>query len=269
MTDTALAVSSGEPPPTATIPSASCARSAATPASTKSVVGSPVMSLKVAVAMPASSRLSATRPATPESTMTGSVTTRTRVRPLPDASSPTRSLTPPPTWMSGGRCSSTSRPMVASEVTVLPGSDHHPAQEAGRLEVHEDAHDEQEQEAPSHHTAEQIALPPAEADRGGADGEVLRGDHLAQDAARGVRRGHQHLVDAGVLRGGDLQLPAQRVRRRVRARHPHAEPADDRREEGEEAAGARRPQPQRRGLAGLVHDVRQREHGREGQDRHL
>src|SRR5215217_3402746 len=195
MTDTALAVSSGEPPPTATIPSASCARRAASPASTKSVVGSPVMSLNVAVATPAPSRLSATRPATPESTITGSVTTRTRVSPLPDASSPTRSLTPPPTWMSGGRCSSTSRPMVASEVKVLLGSDHHPAQEAGRLEVHEDAHDEQEQEAPSHHTAEEIAFPAAESDRGGPDRQVLRRDHLPQDAARRVRGGHEHLVD--------------------------------------------------------------------------
>src|SRR5919112_5120606 len=164
------------------------------------------MSLNVATAIPASSRDDATRPATPESTMTGSVTTSTRETPTPFASSPARSLTPPPTWMSGGRCSSTLRPMVASGFLAAPRSDDHPAQEAGRLQVHEDAHDEQEQEAPSHHTAEEVALPAAEPDRSGPDGEVLRREHLAQHAARAVRRRHEHLRDAGLLRRGELQL---------------------------------------------------------------
>ena len=100
-------VSSDEPPPTATTPSASCSRSAARPPSTSSVVGSRAISEKTATAMPAASRRSATPPAIPCSTITPSVITRARRSPAPCASSPARSLTPPPISRSGGRCSST------------------------------------------------------------------------------------------------------------------------------------------------------------------
>ena len=99
------------------------------------------------------------------------------------------------------------------------------------LQVHDDAHDEQEQEAPADHPAEEVAFLARQPHRGRADGEVLGRDHLAQHAAGGVRRGQQRRVEARLLGRRDLQDAEQRVRRRVRAGHGGADPADDRREE--------------------------------------
>ena len=110
---------------------------------------------------------------------------------------------------------------------------------------------------------------PAMPDRGGADRQVLRRDHLPEHAAGGVRRREQRRVEARLLGRGHLQRAEQRVRRRVRAGDRDAEPADDRRQEGEDAARAGDPEAERDRLAGQVHHVGEREHGGDGQRRPL
>ena len=55
-----------------------------------------------------------------------------------------------------------------------------------RLQVHEHAHQQDQQEAPLQHLTEQVALLARHAHRRGADREVLRRDHLAEHAAGAV-----------------------------------------------------------------------------------
>ena len=82
-----------------------------------------------------------------------------------------------------------------------------------------------------------------------------------------VARGHQQRVEPGLVGGADLQRAEQRVGRGVGAGHRDAEPAEDRGQERERAAGAGHPVAQRRGLAGRVHHVRQGQHGHDRDDR--
>ena len=82
-----------------------------------------------------------------------------------------------------------------------------------------------------------------------------------------VGRGEQRRVEPGLLGGGHLQGAEQRVRGGVRARDRHAQPADDGGQEGEDAAGAGDPEADGDGLAGEVHDVGERQHGRHRQCR--
>ena len=96
-------------------------------------------------------------------------------------------------------------------------ADHHPREDAGALQVDDHHHRRQQDQAPFHHPTEQVAFLASHADRGRADGEVLGRDHLAQHAAAGVRGGHQHGREVGLLGGRHLQRAEQRVGRRVRA----------------------------------------------------
>ena len=84
------------------------------------------------------------------------------------------------------------------------------------------------------------------------DGEVLSRDHLPEDAARAFAAASSVGEMPDVVRRGHLHAAEQRVRRRVRARHGDAQPADHRREEREEGARPRRPEAERERLAGLV-----------------
>ena len=92
-------------------------------------------------------------------------------------------------------------------------------------------------------------------------------DHLGQHPARAVGAGQQRRRQVRLVGGGDLQRAEQRVGRGVRAGDRGAEPADQRREEGEEAAGAGRPGAERDRLTREVHHVGEREHGHDGHDR--
>ena len=67
------------------------------------------------------------------------------------------------------------------------------------MQIHQDTHDQQQEQAPPYDLPEDVALLTAQPDRGGADREVLRRDHLPQHAARRVGRRHEHLIDPGVL----------------------------------------------------------------------
>ncbi len=129
------------------------------------------------------------------------------------------------------------------------------------------AQQDEEAETPQDHPAEDVALLAVEADRGGGDGEVLRRDHLAQHAAGTVRRGHQHLGEAGLVRGRHLQRTEQRVGRRVGTGDRHPEPAQDRRQQREGPARGRHERAQGDRLAGQVHHEGQREDGHDGDDR--
>src|SRR5699024_3811276 len=80
------------------------------------------------------------------------------------------------------------------------------------------------------------------------DREVLRADHLTDDTAGAVGADEQQRVEAGLMRRGLLQRCEQGVGRGVRTRHGRAQPAEDRREEGEESSGAGDPGADRDGL---------------------
>ena len=106
-----------------------------------------------------------------------------------------------------------------------------------------------------------------QADRGGGDGQVLQGQHLAHHAGGGVGRGHQHRVKA---RSAPLRWPAvwpnselEEVSEPVRATpiQPISGESD-----GEEAAGGGQGEAQGGGLAGQVHHEGQAQHGGDGDD---
>ena len=82
------------------------------------------------------------------------------------------------------------------------------------------------------------AMPTAAAPIARFCGEII----LPSTPPERVGRGQQRRVESPAsLRRLHLQRAEQRVRGRVRARHRDAEPADDRRQEGEDAAGAGDP----------------------------
>ena len=64
--------------------------------------------------------------------------------------------------------------------------------------------------------AEQIRLFAHRAYRGAGDGDRLRGNHLAGNAAGGISRDQQDIGDANLLRRRCLQRGEQGVRRGVR-----------------------------------------------------
>lgn len=85
--------------------------------------------------------------------------------------------------------------------------------------------------------AEQIRLFAHQAYRGAGDGDRLRGNHLASNAAGGISRDQQDIGDANLLRRRCLQRGEQGVRRGVRTGQEYPQPAKERREEGKRVAG--------------------------------
>lgn len=78
---------------------------------------------------------------------------------------------------------------------------------------------------------------PTKAYRGAGDGDRLRGNHLAGNAAGGIGRDQQNIGDANLLRRRCLQRGEQGVRRGVRTGQEYPQPAKERREEGKRVAG--------------------------------
>ena len=56
-----------------------------------------------------------------------------------------------------------------------------------------------------------LALAARKSRNGRAGGEVLRRDHLAEHAAGGVRRGHEHGIEIELARRDDLKVSKQRI----------------------------------------------------------
>src|SRR3954454_18390919 len=73
--------------------------------------------------------------------------------------------------------------------------DHHPVEHALRLEEHQHGHDQDHEDAPLEHLAEELALLSHHPHGRGADREVLRRDHLAEHTSRAVARREQDRVE--------------------------------------------------------------------------
>ena len=81
----------------------------------------------------------------------------------------------------------------------------------------EEAHGSGEGDAVPEHGAEDFALFANQADRSDADGDILRRDHFAGDAAGGIRSGKQHWIQMKLMSGGDLKIAEEKVACRVAA----------------------------------------------------
>ena len=104
------------------------------------------------------------------------------------------------------------------------------------LERDPDRHHDRKPDGPLQDQAQQVALLALQARGARADGEVLRADHLPQDAAGGVGAHRQVRADPDLLGRDLLQVGEQRVGGGVRARKRHPEPPDERGEEREQDA---------------------------------
>jgi hypothetical protein len=74
-----------------------------------------------------------------------------------------------------------------------------------------------ENDAVPEHGAENFALFANQADRGDANGDILRRDHFAGDAAGGIRGGEKHWIEMKLMSGGDLKIAEKKVACRVAA----------------------------------------------------
>src|SRR4028118_1273345 len=72
----------------------------------------------------------------------------------------------------------------SNSLTSLP-SGHHPGEHVG-LKHYYDRHHDREPDGPRQDQPEEVALLALKARRAGADGQVLRADHLSQYTARGI-----------------------------------------------------------------------------------
>ena len=99
------------------------------------------------------------------------------------------------------------------------------------------------------------------------DDDALHIDHLAHDSARTVRRGHQRRREAQLRRRDFLKAAEQHVRRRVRPRQCHAEPAEQRAEEWIEHAAACKGEAEDGVEARVPCEVPEREHRHDRQQR--
>ena len=74
-----------------------------------------------------------------------------------------------------------------------------------------------ENDAVPEHGAENFTLFTNQADRSDADGDILRGDHFAGDAAGGIRGGEKHWIEMKLMGGGDLKIAEKKIASRVAA----------------------------------------------------
>ena len=104
---------------------------------------------------------------------------------------------------------------------------------------------------------------------GDGDGDALQRDHLAHDPGGRVRRRGEDGVEPQGVGGDHLKRPEQRVRRRVAAGEEDAGPAEHGAEEREEGPGRREGEAEGRGHARVVHQEREGQHRRDGEQRLL
>jgi len=110
---------------------------------------------------------------------------------------------------------------------------HQHADEAGQ-------HDRMQEDVAQDRTL--VAVPVG---RGRGDDDRLRVDHLAHDAAGRVGGRHQYRRQAELFGGDPLQIAEQHVGGGVRSRQRHAEPAEQRAEEGIQHASGREGEAER------------------------
>src|SRR5215217_3262941 len=134
------------------------------------------------------------------------------------------------------------------------------------LEDYQDGHYDGQTDRPLQNQTQEISFLALQARRARADGEVLRADHLPQDATRGVGADGQVGAQPDLLGRDFLEVGEQGVRGSVRARERHPEPPDDRREEREQEARGGSRQAEGKGHAGVIEQEPEPQDGDYGED---
>lgn len=68
-----------------------------------------------------------------------------------------------------------------------------------------------ENDAVPEHGAKDFALFANQSNRGDTNGDILRRDHFAGDAAGGIRRGKQDWIEMKLMSGGDLKIAEEKI----------------------------------------------------------
>ena len=139
----------------------------------------------------------------------------------------------------------------------------HPAQETG-LAVHQHAEYERKSDGVAEGEAEQITFLTDHVGSRGSHTDGLGGDHLAGHTADGVGGDGQFRRNADGRSSGALHAGEEGVGGGVGTGEEHAQPADERSKEGEEAAGLGEGKAEGGAHAGVVHEERQTEHAADG-----
>jgi len=139
----------------------------------------------------------------------------------------------------------------------------HPAQETG-LAVHQNAEYERKSDGVAESEAEQITFLTDHVGSRGGHADGLGGDHLAGHAANGVGGDGQFRRNTDGRSRGTLHAGEEGVGGGVGTGEEHAQPADERSKEGEEAAGLGKGKAKGGAHAGVVHEERQTEHTADG-----
>src|SRR5215213_447143 len=143
-------------------------------------------------------------------------------------------------------------------------SGHHPWEHVG-LGEDEEADQAGQGDGVEEEVAQDVALLALLAGGDAADDDALGVDHLAHHPARAVGGGGQDRGDADLASGDLLEAAEQRVGRGVAAGQGDAQPAEERREEGEQLAGLGEGQAHAGVQAAVAGDVADGQHGGDGQ----
>ena len=135
----------------------------------------------------------------------------------------------------------------------------------GSLKIGQYADEQRHGDAVPKSEAEEVAFLPNHAGGGCGHADGLGRNHLAGDAAGGVYGHGEFGGHAHGLCGGALHAAEEGVRRGVGAGQEHAEPAEERGEEREQAAGLGEADAEGRAHAGIVHEEGQAKDGGDGQ----
>ena len=136
-----------------------------------------------------------------------------------------------------------------------------------RLQVGQYCHKDQHRNTMSYCKPEDVSFVANHAGGSGGNGNTLRGNHFAANAAGRVSRYCQVRIYANLLGSGTLHAAEERIRRRIRTGQEYAQPAKNRREEGEESPSFRESKAHGGAHAREVHNISQAENHGNGADR--
>ena len=139
----------------------------------------------------------------------------------------------------------------------------HPAKETS-LTVDQHAEDKSKGNGVAQSEAEKITFLTNHIGSRGGHTDGLRRDHLAGHAANSVGGNGQFRRNTNCRSRGTLHAGEEGVGGGVGTGEEHAQPADERSKEGEEAAGLGKGKAKGGAHAGVVHEERQTEHTADG-----
>src|ERR1035437_7141495 len=133
------------------------------------------------------------------------------------------------------------------------------------LEEDQQAHERCQDDAVNDDVAQDTALVPIPISGGAGHYNALRIQHLAHHTARTVGGDHKDWTESRLLSGDLLQTAKEHVRRGIRTRQYHPQPAKQSAKEWIGVTRVRQRQPERCVGARVPGHIPQREHGGDGQ----